>query len=148
MKLLMFIHMKRLSKEDNRVRWISNSCQLNKVMRHKQYLLPIFTDILRKCSRYKFFNKLDNSMQYYMFVLDNKSQDSRTIITPFGKHKYLRLLMRLKCSPEIAQAIMESVNNRWRIHMIDMNSYDMPMTWIYIIWCWCMWTHILLWSHT
>jgi hypothetical protein len=24
-------------KEDNRVRWISNSRQLNKVMRHKQY---------------------------------------------------------------------------------------------------------------
>ena len=35
MKLLMFIHMKRLSKEDNRVRWISNSRQLNKVKRTK-----------------------------------------------------------------------------------------------------------------
>jgi hypothetical protein len=102
MKLLMFIHMKRLSKEDNRACWISISCQMNKVKRRKQYPLPIITDILRKCSRYKFFTKLDDSMQYYMFELDNKSQDSCTIITLFGKYKYLRLLMRLKCSPGIA----------------------------------------------
>ncbi len=64
-------------------------------------------DILRKRSRYKFFTKLDVSMQYYTFELDNKSQDSCTIITPSGKHKYLSLLMGLKCSPDIAQAIME-----------------------------------------
>ncbi len=103
MKLLRFIHMKRLSKkEDNKAPWISTSCQLNKVKRCKQYPLPIITDILRKCSRYKFFTKLDNSMQYYTFELDNKSQDSCTIITPFGKYKYLRLLMGLKCSPDIA----------------------------------------------
>ncbi len=28
---------------------------------------------------------------------------------PFGKYKYLRLPIRLKCSPEIAQAAMENV---------------------------------------
>ena len=48
------IHLKTFKKKDNRVCWISNSRQLNKVMRHKQYLLPIITDILRKCSRYQF----------------------------------------------------------------------------------------------
>ncbi len=95
---------KRLSKEDNTVCWISNSRQLNKVMRYKEHPLPIITDVLCKCSGYKFFTKLDVSMQYYTFELDNKSQDSRTIITPFDKHKYLRLPMGLKCSPDIAQA--------------------------------------------
>jgi hypothetical protein len=64
-------------------------------------------DILHKCSGYKFFTKLDNSMQYYSFELYNNSQDSFTIITPFGKYKYLRLLMEHKCSPDIAQEIME-----------------------------------------
>jgi hypothetical protein len=60
-----------------------------------------------KCSGYKFFTKLDDSMQYYMFELDNKSQDSCTIITQFDKHKYLRLPMGLKDSPDIAEAIRE-----------------------------------------
>ncbi len=108
-----------IPKKDSRVRWISNLHQLNKVVRHKQYPLPIITDIMRKCSRYKFFIKLDVSMQHYTFELDEESQDLCTIITPFGKYKYLRLLMRLKCSPDIAQAAMENVLS----DIVDANVY-------------------------
>jgi hypothetical protein len=74
------------------------------IIRRKQYLLPIITDILRERSGYKYI-----SMQYYRFELDKKSQVFCTIISPFGKYKYLRLLMGLKCSPDIAQAVMENV---------------------------------------
>jgi hypothetical protein len=83
-------------KKDSGVHWISNLCQINKVIRCKQYPLPIITDIIRKHSGYKFFTKLDVSMQYYKFELNKESQDLCTIVTPFGKYKYFRLLMELK----------------------------------------------------
>jgi hypothetical protein len=96
-------------KKDGRVRWISDLHQLNKLIRCKQYLLPIITDILRKRSGYKFFTKLDVSVQYYTFELDKESQDLCNNITPFVEYKYVRLPMGLKCSPDIAQAAMENV---------------------------------------
>ncbi|KAL7476059.1 hypothetical protein ACHAW6_001943, partial [Cyclotella cf. meneghiniana] len=87
-------------KKDGRVCWISNLCQMKKVIRHKQCPLPIITDILQKSSGYKFFTRLVISMHYYTFELDEYSQDLCTIMTPFRKYKYLRLLMGLKCSPD------------------------------------------------
>ena len=84
-------------------------------MKRKIYNLPKIRDILKTCNGYKYFTKIDISMQYYTFEFDKESKDLCAICTPVGvgNCRYNRLPMGFKQSPEIMEdlvRVMEEMN--------------------------------------
>ena len=98
-----------VKKKDGRVRWVSDFRILNSMLKRKVFPLPRIQDMLNKRRGYKYFTKIDISMCYYTFELDEESQQLCVIVTPFGKYKYQRLPMGISCAPDHCQEIMTEI---------------------------------------
>ena len=72
--------------------------------------MPKIHEVIQKRSGYTHFTKMDLSMQFYCFELEEESKKYTTIIPPDGQlYEYNRLPMGTKISPDEAQAIMEGI---------------------------------------
>lgn len=98
-----------IAKENNRVRQINNFRELNKVIKRRPFTLPRIQDIMNRRGRYTYFTKINLSMMFYCFELDEESKKLCVINTPYGLYRFNRLPMGLKISPNIAQQIMTNL---------------------------------------
>lgn len=91
------------------IRTVDDLRELNKAIKRVHYPLPRIQDNFERRRNYKYFTKIDLSMQYYCFHLDEASSWYCVLVTPFGKYRRLVLLMGLANSPDWAQATMEEL---------------------------------------
>ena len=61
---------------------------------------------MQKIAGFKFITKLDISMGFYTFELNQNAQKLCVISTPFGLYQYLCLPMGLTNSPDVFQSVM------------------------------------------
>ena len=94
-------------KKDGKARWVSDFRALNTAIRRKVCPLPRTQDILRRRKNCRHLTKIDLSMCYYTYELDDASKELCTIATPFGLCRYKRLPQGISQSPDIAQELIE-----------------------------------------
>ena len=110
-------------KNPNEVRFLSDFRQLNKCMIRRPYPLPKISEILQGLTGLSYATALDLKMGYYTIRLDPDAQRICTIITPWGKYKYLRLPMGIMAAPDIFQNKMSDLMNHLefvRVYLDDL----------------------------
>ena len=83
---------------------------LNAALKREHYKLPVFDDVLPKLQDAKVFSKLDVREAYWHVRLDVESSKLTTMITPFGRYRWKRLLFVLKVSSEIFQRKLDELS--------------------------------------
>ena len=82
-----------IPKKDGHVHWITDFHGLNKILKHKVYPMCKISDVFQCQSGYCYFTKLDISMQYYTFILDEDLHNLCTFTTPLRLYHYCHLPM-------------------------------------------------------
>jgi hypothetical protein len=86
------------------VRTITDFRELNKRIVRRPYPIPKISTTLQELESFTYATALDLNMGYYTIRLNPRVVEMFTIIFPWGKYSYLRLLMGLTGSGDIFQA--------------------------------------------
>jgi hypothetical protein len=95
-----------IPKKNRTVHFLSNFGEVNKRLIRKPFPIPKTSRVLQEQEGFTFVMALDLSMGYYTFRLDPDASRICTIIFPWGKYSYKRLLMCIAGCPDIFQSKM------------------------------------------
>ena len=82
---------------------------LNGQWARKIYPIPNINELLHKHSGFTYVTKIDISMAYYTFELDEESQNLCIITLSWGKYKYLCLPRGISAVPDLFQAVISQL---------------------------------------
>ncbi|CAK1598324.1 unnamed protein product [Parnassius mnemosyne] len=85
------------------------SVSINKQLIVEQYPLPSINELFAKLHGGQQFSKIDLSMAYNQFILDDDSQKITCVNTHRGLYKYTRMVFGLSSAPSIFQRAMDCV---------------------------------------
>ena len=92
-----------VEKANGKIRICIDPAPLNDALQREHYKLPTIDDVLYQLKDAKLFTKLDVQEAFWHVRLDDMSSRLCTMITPFGRFRWLRLPFGLKVSSEIFQ---------------------------------------------
>ena len=64
-------------------------------------------EVVSRLQGAKIFSILDAASGFWQLKLDDESSRLCTFNTPIGRYRFIRLLLRVKCAPEIFQRTMD-----------------------------------------
>ncbi|XP_021360878.1 uncharacterized protein K02A2.6-like [Mizuhopecten yessoensis] len=96
---------------------------LNKAVQREHYPMNGIDDVVTGVHGSKYFSTVDANKGYYQIRLTERSSYLTTFNTPFGRFRYLRLPMGLKCAGEVFQR--EMVNHFGSLDGVEVVVDDM-----------------------
>jgi hypothetical protein len=95
-----------VKKKNDAVRLCIDPSDLNRAIKREHFPMPSVDDVATRLHGSTVFSTLDATSGYFQMKLTKESSMLLVFNTPFGRYRYLRMPMGVKCAPEIFQREM------------------------------------------
>jgi hypothetical protein len=89
-----------IPKKDGTVRFLTDFRRLNTQLERCPYPIPKISTLLQEIPKLFMVSSLDMSMGYYSTLLEDSSSRCTAFVVPWGKYRYLRLIMGISTAPD------------------------------------------------
>ena len=96
-----------VTKSNGKIRLCLDPKDLNAAVKRPHYVTRTLEDVISRLNGSQYFSILDARSGYWNIKLDAKSADLTTFNTPFGRYRYNRLPMGIKCAQDEFQRMID-----------------------------------------